>query len=448
MHRKHLCIAMTLVTLAATSGCASTGGRQPSNQTPIPQALIEAARQASEARMVYADLQARLHGYSVESVRLDGADAGVPDFLKARVRLDYNGPMIQVLERVANDIGYRVNEYAKPAAGVGWSPWLRTNGDKPLIDHVREMNAQVPWHIVLDHRNQRLVVDYSAEGGMASQIREARDADQRRRESELDRSSSMPNTQPMEARATRSVQDSLTDQPVYAPRESAPEPQITSTQEWSVLIEGYGTRANAEAMVSWLAEDNLTAVVRPVEGEFEVRVLANDQSDAQAIETRLAQYDIPTRLDSVTVRGTPASSHPPRAAQTRPAKPREPVMWQTPGQAQPSASRTPASSVQSINTRQAPAAIARDAMIEGSEAKLLQGSWRIQAAYGRNLDSFGRHIRTLASEGIPVYLKPASSAGKYHLRVGPFDSRASMRRTLATVKRLGLSDAYALAPNQ
>src|SRR5690554_1369786 len=173
MQRKRNSLIVPLVSASLLTGCvAQATDRQ---YAPAPQALIEAAEQASQMRMVYADIQARASGHTIESVRLDSRDADAPDFMRATVRLDYNGPMENVLERVANDIGYRLNEYQKPASGLSWTPWIRLSGNKPLLDHLREMNSQVPWHIVLDHDNRRLVVDYSDDGSMASQVRMTRE---------------------------------------------------------------------------------------------------------------------------------------------------------------------------------------------------------------------------------------------------------------------------------
>ena len=81
------------------------------NSTPIPQSLIIAAERASNSSMALADIMARSHGQSVRDIELELPDVHVPDFLLQRVRLDYNGPMEQVLERVSHDIGYRVVEY-------------------------------------------------------------------------------------------------------------------------------------------------------------------------------------------------------------------------------------------------------------------------------------------------------------------------------------------------
>jgi hypothetical protein len=64
----HLDTTLALATLLG--GCAA----QPNThtKTAIPQALIDATEQAIEARLVYADLLARMNGYSVERVCLGG----------------------------------------------------------------------------------------------------------------------------------------------------------------------------------------------------------------------------------------------------------------------------------------------------------------------------------------------------------------------------------------
>jgi len=436
MQRKHLCIAIAVVSLTSLTGCAhSSAVGQSTNTTPVPQALIEAAQQASQARMVYADLQARLNGYSVESVRLDGADAGVPDFMKARVRLDYNGPMMQVMERVASDIGYRVNEYSKPTAGIGWSPWLRVQGDKPLIDHVREMNTQVPWHIVLDHRNQRLVIDYSSDGGMAAQIRNARDADVARRESGSTSRPTLPQAERLEQRAQEATQATLTRQPSLPAREAVREPSVERSNEreqWSVTIEGYGDRETAMAMVSWLSEDSLSAQVLPVGQSFHVQIAATNNSDANSIKAHLDQFGVPSIISVDRVRASHSSQQ-----QSQPA----------PTPAQRSSGTQQAPSVSRINTNQPAAAIANDAIASEAEVNAFRSHWRVQLSYGSSMSGFGRAIARLADAGIPVYLVPARG-NNYELQAGPFDDRASMSDVLARAKQLGFSDAYALSPGR
>jgi hypothetical protein len=449
MQRKHICLAVTLASFVGLSGCANMQANKPStNTTPVPQALIEAAQQASQARMVYADLQARLHGHSVESVRLDGADAGVPDFMKARVRLDYNGPMMQVLERVANDIGYRVNEYGKPTAGIGWSPWLRVGGDKQLIDHVREMNTQVPWHVVLDHRNRRLVIDYSSDGGMAEQIRSARDADDRRREeSSINMSPSLPSTQALTTRGSNATQDTLTNQPAYpvgegVSQQSYREPQMD--EQWYVAIEGYVNNHEAQAMVEWLSEDRLSATIVPVGNTYHVRIAANGNADAKDIQTHLNGFDVPNSIGMEKVRrqqsvtATPATFPRNEVGQSA-----QPMQSQERNWSRPSGQSSETNYANQTNK-----AVAQSAILTDSENRTFEGHWRVQVAYGSSLESFGRHIKALSDNGHNAHLVPASSQGSYHMRVGPFDDQQSMSATLAAVKRLGFNDAYALAPNQ
>lgn len=443
MHPKQLRYAVSLAAVSLLTGCAAA----PQSQgTPVPQALLEAAQQASHARMVYADLQARLHGTSIEEVRLDEPDAGVPDFMRARVRLDYNGPMLEVMERVANDIGYRVNEYSKPSAGVGWSPWMRARGDKPLIDHVREMNTQVPWHIVLDHRNRRLIIDYSAEGGMATQVREAREADERQREQNAQRTT-MPNTTAIEQASRVGMQESLGNQPAQAPREaSAANPgryASATTQanpsrqsEWRVDIEGYQSEAQANAMVEWLKEDNLSATIIPRGATYDVRVLANNNDDARSIHAHLSSFNIPGVVGQVesgrrgagaTSTAAPQHASPSRATSST----TDSRSWQTPA----------------INTNQSNRQVAESAILTREQEQLMSGHYRIQAAYGSNLEDFGRHIKALSDQGVTAHLSRAGSNG-FNLRIGPFETRNEMQRVLRDLRRTKFSDAYALSPRQ
>lgn len=448
MHPKQLRFAVSLAAVSLLTGCAGLQAQPHPSTAPVPQALLEAAAQASQARMVYADIQARMHGTSVEQVRLDEPDAGVPDFMRARVRLDYNGPMMEVIERVANDIGYRVNEYSKPSAGVGWSPWMRARGDKPLIDHIREMNTQVPWHIILDHRNRRLVIDYSVEGGMATQIREARKADERRSE-QSSYQSSMPNTGALIQASQVGMQQGLTNTPAQPSSEApAANPGNYSSpsyagaaqeqQSWRVDIEGYQGEAQARAMVAWLQEDNLDATVIANGTSFDVRILANNNQDAIAIHDHLSSFDVPAVVGKVENNS--------RSTQSLPPVPRSPAASQYDSSAA-SASRSPQSwQSPSIDTNQSNTQVAEASILTGEQKQLFEGHYSIQAAYGKNLESFGRHIKSLAEKGIAAHLSPAGNG--YNLRVGPFESEAEMRRALSNVRSNGFSDAYALSPRQ
>lgn len=441
---KQLRLAVALAAATTLYGCAGLHAQERSDTTTVPQALLEAAAQASHARMVYADIQARMHGSSVENVRLDTPNEGVPDFMLARVRLDYNGPMMPVLDRVANDIGYHVNEYSKPSAGVGWSPWMRVRGDKPLIDHVREMNSQVPWHIILDHRNQRLVIDYSVEGGMATQIREARETDERNRAStSSDRQITMPDTRTIEQASQVSYQYGLTNTAAQlsneagAPSSSGKRLENQSGQpaaSWRVDIEGYQSESQALAMVDWLKEDQLDGIVIPRGKSFDVRILANNNDDAITIHSHLEGFNVPSVVGQVE-NG--------ELTNTRPALPsRSSASYEQ--SSKPTTSQT--SQITNIDLSKSNTQVAQASILSDEQETLFSGLYRIQGAHGRNLNSFGRHIKALADQGITAHLTRSGKA--YNLRSGPYESEADMREALSAIRSYGFSDAYPIKPRQ
>jgi hypothetical protein len=395
--------------------------------------------------MVYADIQARLHGESVDSVRLETPDSGVPDFMLATVRLDYNGPMQEVLSRLASDIGYRVNEYAMPASGLTWSPHLRATGNKRLIDHLREMNSQVPWHIILDHENRRLVIDYSAEGGMAEQIRSAHAAEASRRSIGTQRQT-LPNAESIQTRASESVQLELSSNPIYRAREAqsnrsiAPVPQAgQNSEQWYVLIEGYADKATADAMVQWLAEDELVAHVKTAGQKHDVRIQTRNSRDAISVRDHLRSYDVPS---SVSVEGQPAGY------QTFRQPPEGPSEYRDPEVINSNFSTTSVTTADDYSARDfslmSNNQIAQTAMVQAPQERELRQTWRVQLAYGKNLASFGRLITKVTSAGYDASLHP--EAGGYHLRVNSFTTSSSAREGLASLKSTGFHDAYILAP--
>lgn len=450
MHLKRNCLFIPLLSASLLTGCAA----QATDRTyaPVPQALIEAAEQASQMRMVYADWQARAHGHTVESIRLDSRDADAPDFMRAQVRLDYNGPMQNVLTRVANDIGYRLNEYSKPAAGLSWTPWMRLSGNKALLDHVREMNSQVPWHIVLDHQNRRLVIDYSDDGSMAAQIRSARQS--------LETNSgsgqvSMPATPDMYRSASQvAVAETLSNKPAMPRTANTPPPVPAAPSEvWYAAIEGYDSNESARSMVVWLAQLGLSAHVYEVEeGRFDVRVLAENSRDAIQIRDLMDSHGVPSQLgfeeidDNAEIRrraeqamrdGWPIDALT-VANETVPYQAAEPA-----SETQAPSSRQPASSFGSSQSDLRELATSR--IVSGADSAAVAGQWSVQLSYSNSLVGLGRAIRSVESKGFNTGLISVSGSN-YMLRAIGLESRGDANSALAQLRSLGFSDAYLVSP--
>lgn len=447
MHRKRLCILIPLISTSfMLVGCASYASSSNQNHMhPVPQALIEAAQHADQMRMVYADIQARSNGHTVESVRLDASDASAPAFMRSTVRLDYDGPMQTVLERLAKDMGYRLNEYSKPASGLSWTPWIRLSGNKSLLDHMREMNSQVPWHIVLDHRNKRLVIDYSDDAGMANQIRST----QERRESQTSSLSSLPDVSSVNQRTSAAIAQTLSNSPpgpvAEAPSQTAP------SEVWYTAVQGYEDRDNAREMVVWLAQHYITSYVQPIKDDFEVRVVAANSQDAFKLREHLMSLGVPSqigyeksednaelkrRAEEAMVNGWPAINAEPTSSDesnSYVATSEEPErQWVV-----QDGSNGNSSSTSGVQNNQL--------ILSGNALSSATSQWSIQVLQGKNMDAFSRHVRALEAKGLTAGLISVGN-NLYQLRVTGLATRSDARHALPTVHSLGHRDAYIVRP--
>lgn len=443
MQRKRHHLIFPLISVSLLTGCAA---QATDRYAPAPQALIEAAEQASQMRMVYADIQARANGYTVESVRLDARDANAPDFMRAKVRLDYNGPMKTVLSRVSNDIGYRLNEYSKPASGLSWSPWIRLSGNKSLLDHLREMNSQVPWHIVLDHRNQRLVVDYSDDGGMAQQVMRAQD---KLSSNSGQQTRNLPSDgRATETRARRAVSRSLSNEPTLPHAEvgrAEAEPSApVSSEVWYVAVEGYSSADNARSMVAWLSQMDLNAYTYDAgAGIYDVRVIAKSSRDAMELKKLLKKNGVPSELgyedkemkqraEKAMTDGWPSDTAKPRSrnagsqARSFPADSKDAsgVDWQVQGDR--------GSSDTSVLSSSDASRIKRD-------------QWTVQLSHSSDSDALASAVSKVERAGHSAAIFPYSGSMR-QLRAVGFHTRGDAARALASLKGLGFSDAYLLSP--
>lgn len=324
MQRKPYHLVLPLVTASLLAGCATP---EVDTGAPAPKALLEAAEQATQMRMVYADVQARSSGHTVESVRLDPNDADAPDFMRSKVRLDYNGPMDEVLNRIGNDVGYRVSEYSKPASGSSWTPWVRLAGNKTVLDHMREINSQVPWHIVMDHINQRIVVDYSDNGGMANQVLDAKKKQSRGRGG-----AAAPNLPAdpdvAKAHARRELAASRSNELTLPHAEAESGPPVdqvsTSSETWYLAIDNYSSLEQARTMVSWLGKLGVEARTSESGGNrYAVRIPAQSKADAVSLQSQLEDEGVHGEIGKGEVSNN-VTSTPARAAGSD-------VEWDTPG---------------------------------------------------------------------------------------------------------------------
>lgn len=433
MQRK-ISLMASVVATAILSGCASSA--QPSH-TPIPQALLVAAERASQARLVHADLAARMHGTSANDIRRDEPDDGLPAFMRAEVRLNYDGPMMQVLERVANDIGYRVNEYAKPPSGLSWTPWVHLSGSKPLVDHIRELNSQVPWQLVLDHRNRRMIIDYSADGSLAAEVKSAR-ANQNSSQSNR---VNLPDTSGMERAADRAAQREMTARPAQPPVQAPTQAQVAPARNntapagtWFAGVDGYDTREHARAMVDWLAVEGYESQIaaRGSDG-YEVRIYAGSNAAAAELKGKLQDIGVPTRI------GMDTSDRVSQEAQ-RAMEASQPTEMRQPREI----TNLPPSSRHVSSSRGGYYRPAPDQAAPSDDQ--FKSRWHIQLLAGPNVSVLKSKAASLRSQGHEVFVKEIGRISA--LYSGPYESVGASRSELKGFRASGFPDAYLVAPKK
>lgn len=400
--------------LALLSGCSYN---QVSAQgvTPIPQSLILAAERTSQSSMALADIMARAHGESVRSVALEVPSTAIPDFLQQRVRLDYNGPQKQVLDRVAADTGYRVVEYNEPSSGIGWQPWIRLSGDKPLIQHFKEMNSQSPWHLVLDHRDRRIVVDYSADGSMASQVSAA----QRSLNNPGERKSpNLPNVSSMEAGASQQVTRNTVPAPESQSQQARPLQAAAPLPEpswknllpapgsgyWHALISGYESDSRAKEMQEWVGARLFRAKIVSNNGVYDVHIPARDDGEAGKFAAELKALGVPVRVEYMTADGAS----------------RDDLV---------SRELSPQSSIFTDRN--------------DADGVLNPEAWYVQTAFVTSSDKAKQLSSTTEFDKYGPY-NAYPLKGGWVLRIGPMDNRAAAAEVMREVRRAYVSDAYAV----
>lgn len=399
---------------------------QANGTTPIPQSLILAAERASHSSMALADIMARSHGQSVRDIELEVPNANVPDFLLQRVRLDYNGPMEQVLSRVSTDIGYRVTEYNEPASGRSWEPWIRLTGDKPLVQHFKEMNSQTPWHLVLDHRNRRIVLDYDADGSMANQVRRAQQGLNEERQTSTAR---LPSTNRIDENARRQVSNDVIPAPVMPSQQaqlthSAPMSQTSSHRNdlppegrgyWHAKISGYQHNDRAEEMTQWLEANDFIGVVRPSGSQFAVHIPAHDDQHAAELSHELSELGVPTTVHYYSVGGDSRQSNPQVTADA-PA-------YQT------------ATTTAATDQRRASTSYSQAELTQADELK-----WFVQIAY-TPIEQGARDLAA-ANEIEGMQARAYSHGRGWAVRAGPYASRNDANIAVRSARQEGFSDAY------
>lgn len=405
-----------LPALAILSGCSYN---QVSAQgvTPIPQSLIQAAERTSQSSMALADIMARAHGESVKSVSLETPSTGIPEFLKQRVRLDYNGPQEQVLDRVASDTGYRVVEYNEPSSGIGWQPWIRLSGDKPLIQHFKEMNSQSPWHLILDHRDRRIIVDYSADGSMATQVAAAQEAFNN---PAARTSPNLPDTKPLKEKADKQVSRNTVPAPESSARQakpkesSAPRP-VTSWKNvipapgkgyWHALISGHGEKDRAAEMKEWVGAHQYRAKVVAREGQYDVHIPAADDGEASKFSAHLEELGVPSQVRYMSADGAS----------------RDDLV-----------SRELGSSASAIRNN--------NELVRTGE--LDPNAWYVQTAYVGSEGEAYRLSKTTEFDHLGDYGAYRLKGG-WVLRIGPMKSREDAVSAMYEVRRSAVDDAYAV----
>lgn len=458
--------SLVIPTVAILAGC-SLKPVQAGSQTPIPQALIQAAERASESNMVMADIMARSHKMSVDEARLDLPDSQIPGFMKQRVRLDYNGPMSQVLDRLSTDLGFRVAEYNGNPSGPSWQPWVRLHGDKQLVQHVREMNSQIPWHLVMDYRNRRVVVDYSADGSMASQVKAAQDRMQAPGAGMSGRN--LPDISSMQNNADNSVTQQVVASPATpktqpttnaAPQSALPptprQPSMTnsipdaSAGYWYAGVSGYQTKERAEQMRQWLKANDYLALIAGGENDHEVQVPAANDVEASTYAEDLVEQGVPAKVGYVSAASSASIIAANSSGQSEASAPEMPAatataleqrVASTSASSQPMATRATERD-QATRTASANRQSATTNPEQGPRGETLsieEDQWYLQVSYLNSMKASERVIDDLIDD----YRINRYPYGKgYLMRIGPFDERSDISTIMREVRADGYPDAY------
>lgn len=265
----------------------------------IPERLLQASEQAARAQMQISSMMAREIGQeSAESVKQQDT-RNLPDYMKQTVRLDFYGPMDEALNRLANDLGWRVASFGEPVVG-GMKPHVYLRDAKPVHQHIAELGSQIPWSLLVDIRNERLVVDYRSRVGVERQIEVTRQhLDDNRNTTQYGQTATnrtLPNSYSAEPRTIATP-----NQPKYPVKNSSwsdtPRDPIEQTYNkdysgWGVELGAYTNPDDARNMLIWLQERSLDVSARIDNGLHRIRLLAINQSIADSLRKYLLSQGI------------------------------------------------------------------------------------------------------------------------------------------------------------
>lgn len=268
-------------------------------QPQIPERLLQASEQAARAQMQISSMMAREIGQqSAESVKKQDT-RNLPDYMKQTVRLDFYGPMDEALNRLANDLGWRLVSFGEPVVG-GMKPHVYLRDAKPVHQHIAELGSQIPWPLLIDLRNERLVVDYRSNTGTEQQVRLTREHLDKNRQAIQQGDSTKSRTLPdQHFKQSNAVTAPL--QPAYPSNKSSwVQSPIDPTElmynndysGWGVELGAYADSADARSMLLWLQERSIDASARIDRGLHHVRLLAVNQSVAGALQKYLLSHGI------------------------------------------------------------------------------------------------------------------------------------------------------------
>lgn len=296
----------------------------------IPERLLQASEQAARAQMQISSMMAREIGeQSAESVKKQDT-RNLPDYMKQTVRLDFYGPMDEALNRLANDLGWRVVSFGEPVIG-GMKPHVYLRDSKPVHQHIAELGSQIPWPLLVDLRNERLVVDYRTSTGTEQQVKLTQKHLDNNRARIEEGNLAKPRALPAETySSSRAPATPL--QPEYPSKNNWTATPLDPTElmynvdysGWGVELGAYIDKKDARAMLAWLQERSIDASARIDGGMHRIRLLAVNQSVASTLQ----QYLLSNGFEGEISYASPEIVQQQLKAQANTAKPQQQTVQQ------------------------------------------------------------------------------------------------------------------------
>lgn len=421
------------------------GGQALAKPPEIPERLLQASEQAAKAQMQISSMMAREIGHKIAENIKSQDTRNLPDYMRQTVRLDFYGPMDEVLNRLANDLGWHVASFGEPVMG-GMKPHVHLQDAKPLHQHIAELGSQIPWPLMVDLRNERLVVDYRSGTGTDDQVRLTREHLDNNRKAIASGHSVKPRTLPKQYTQNTQTQSGKSN---WVPTPVDPTALMYNADYsgWGVELGAYSKASDARGMLTWLQERSIDASARIDNGLHRIRVLAVNQSVASTLQQYLlsqgvegeVSYASPEEVQkqlTADQRATVAQQSIASTATQQVAEENE--GWRSKltaprtAMANPSATQSNPNGAQAIRTAtRAPAMPKLESLPKGYGVQTISYTEKSRAL---------QVAQDLRSKQYPAFV---FKLGKhYGVRVGMLSRREQAKNLKVAIRKMGFSDAY------